>query len=66
MTLTAVQLARDLGVGIFFGYADPGRVVEREFPDGTVQHADLDPDLSDDEQWRRREAPLTRALAPDA
>ncbi len=63
VTLTAVQLARDLGVGIFFGYADPGRVVEREFPDGRVQHADLDPDLSDDEQWRRREAQLTRALA---
>jgi nucleotide-binding universal stress UspA family protein len=58
VTLTAAELARALGVGLFFAYADPGRVVEREFPDGTVQHVDLDPDLSDDEQWRRREAHL--------
>lgn len=62
VTLTAAELARGLGVPIFFGYADPGRVVEREFPDGRVQHADLDPDLSDDEQWRRREAQLIAAL----
>lgn len=58
VTLTALELARALGVGLFFAYADPGRVVGREFPDGSVEHVDLDPDLSDDEQWRRREAQL--------
>lgn len=62
VTLTAVELARALGATIFFGYADPGRVTEREFADGSVQHADLDPDLSDDEQWRRREAALKGSL----
>ena len=62
VALTALELARALGVGVLFAYADPGRVVEREFGDGTVHHVDLDPDLSDDEQWRRREAGFVSAL----
>ena len=30
--------------------------------DGRVEHSDIDPDLSDDEQWRRREAGLIASL----
>lgn len=62
VVLTAGELARALGVRAYFAYADPGRVVEREFPDGRVQHSDLDPDLSDDEDWREREAELVAAV----
>lgn len=62
VTLTAVELAKALGVKLYLAYVDPGRVVEREFPDGRVQHSDLDPDLSDDEDWRRREADLVAAI----
>ena len=62
VVLMAAQLAEALGTKVYFGYADPGRVVEREFPDGRVQHSDMDPDMSDDEQWRRREAEMTGAL----
>ncbi len=63
VVLTAASLAEALGVPVFFAYADPGRVVEREFRDGRVQHADVDPDLADDEEWRAREAELTATIA---
>ncbi len=63
VVLTAASLAEALGVPAFFAFADPGRIVEREFPDGRVQHADLDPDLFDDETWRVREAALTAEIA---
>ena len=62
VVLTAADLARALGAMVYFAYADPGRVVEHEFPDGTVRHADLDPDMSDDENWRRRESELVAAV----
>ena len=56
-------------VPLYFGYADPDRVVETEFPDGTVRHADLDPDQADD-SWQEREQRirefLTRTLADHA
>nr|NLI49304.1 universal stress protein [Propionibacterium sp.] len=61
--LTAASLAEALGTTVYFAYADPGRIVEREFPDGRVQHADVDPDLGDDEEWRLREAELTAGIA---
>lgn len=60
--LTAAELARAQGGVLFCAYADPGRVVEREFPDGRVEHSDMDPDLSDDEEWRRREETLLAAI----
>ncbi len=60
---TAVELARALGVRLYFAYADPGRVVERELPHGRVQHADLNPDLVDDERWRQRDSALQGILA---
>ena len=61
--LTAAELARAQGGVLFCAYADPGRVVEREYPDGTVEHSDMDPDMSDDEEWRRRQETLLAAIA---
>lgn len=60
--LTAAELARAQGGVLYCAYADPGRVVEREFPDGTVEHSDMDPDMSDDEEWRRRQETLLAAV----
>ena len=62
VVLTAMELARALGAKLYFAYADPCRVVERELPDGHVRHVDLNPDLSDDESWRRRENELLAAV----
>lgn len=60
--LTAAELARAQGGILYCAYADPGRVVEREHLDGTVEHSDMDPDLSDDEEWRRRQASIVAAI----
>lgn len=60
--LTAAELARAQGGVLFCAYADPDRVVEREFPDGSVEHSDMAPDNSDDEQWRRRHEALLAAI----
>ena len=62
VVVTAAELAVALGGRLYVAYADPGRVVEREFPDGRVLHSDLDPDLSDDEEWQRRESDLVAAV----
>lgn len=62
VALTAVEWAKATGATLYFAYVDIGRVTEREFPDGTVRHWDLDPDLSDDEEWRRRERDLVTDL----
>ena len=52
---TAAAWAAALGgVTLHFGYADPERVVEEEYPDGTVRHSDLDPDRVDD-SWQERD-----------
>ena len=59
---TAASWAKALGVPAYFAYADPNRVTEREFPDGTVQHSDLNPDVADDEHWRTRQDELETAL----
>lgn len=44
---TAAAWASTLGVPLYFAYADPDRVVEVEYPDGTVRHTDLNPDQAD-------------------
>ncbi|MGA8047329.1 MAG: universal stress protein [Dermatophilaceae bacterium] len=62
VALTAQSLATATGARLYFAYVDPRRVVDRELPDGSVLHSDLDPDLSDDEEWRRREAELVAGL----
>ena len=61
VALTAADLARLSGGALYFAYVDEQRFVEREFDDGTVQHADLDPDAADD-VWRQREATITAEL----
>ena len=56
VALTAVSWARATGSsGLWFAYADPTRYVVEELPDGTVRHADVDPDAGD-ESWRDRQA----------
>lgn len=57
VALTAAALARATGGALFFAYVDEQRFTEREFPDGTVQHSDFNPD-SADESWRRVESRL--------
>lgn len=58
LLLTAVSLARaaDCEV-IYVAYVDPKRYTVEEFPDGTVRHADIRPDVVDD-TWRDLERAL--------
>jgi nucleotide-binding universal stress UspA family protein len=68
VALTAADLARVTGGTLYFAFVDEQRFVERELPDGSVRHADLNPDAGDD-AWRRREAGMTadlRRLLADA
>lgn len=62
VVLTAAALAAATGAVLYFAYVDPRRVTDRELADGSVLHSDLDPDLSDDEEWRRRQAELEDAI----
>ena len=62
VAVTAAELAAGLGAKVYFAYADPGRLPERELPDGRVEHVDLNPDLFDDDTWRAREASLVAAI----
>lgn len=63
VALTAAAWSDALGgVPLYFGYADPSRIVEEEFPDGSVRHSDLDPDRADD-SWEDREAGIRGVLA---
>lgn len=47
---------------LVFAYVDPARVVVTEHADGSVTHADLDPDQADD-TWTERESALRSHLA---
>lgn len=62
VVLTAASLAQAQGGTLYCAYVDPARMVEHEFPDGTVRHSDLNPDLADEDQWRARKADLTAAI----
>ncbi len=63
VALTAAAWSAALGgVPLYFGYADPGRVVDEEDADGTVRHSDLDPDRADD-SWQQREREIRDFLA---
>lgn len=61
VALTAVEWARAAGSELYFAYADPTRIAAYEHPDGSVRHADLDPDLADD-TWRDRQRDLEAFL----
>lgn len=67
VAVTAAAWADALGgVPLYFAYVDQTRIVDEEYPDGTVRHSSLDPDLADDswvvveDQFRDR---LDRELA---
>ena len=48
VVLTAASWARAAGARLHLAYVDPARYVVEEHPDGTVQHAPVDPDTADD------------------
>lgn len=63
VALTAAAWAEALGnVALVFGYVDEGRVVDAEFPDGSVRHSDLNPDQADD-SWLERDREIRDWLA---
>ena len=61
VALTAATWAQATGGTLYFGYADPTRIVGQEYPDGTVRHSPLEPDREDDD-WRQRLDDLRRQL----
>ncbi|GEL94623.1 universal stress protein [Cellulomonas composti] len=62
VALTAVSWARAAGSsGLVFAYADPARYVVEELPDGSVRHADVEPDAGDD-SWQERAAQIEAFL----
>lgn len=61
VALTAVNLARAIEApALYFAYVDTSRYADEEYPDGTVRHLSIDPDL--DEDWPAREAELGRLV----
>lgn len=62
VVLTAATWAQATGGSLYCGYADPTRIVDEEFQDGTVRHSPLEPDREDDD-WRRRRDELRDWLA---
>ncbi|HWJ84485.1 MAG TPA: universal stress protein [Cellulomonas sp.] len=54
VALTAASWARATGGALYFAYSDPSRYVVAENPDGTVRHAEVDPDTADD-SWLERQ-----------
>ncbi len=62
VALTAVSLARATGApALYFAYVDTSRFAVEEFPDGTIRHAPIDPDL-DDELWSGAQASLVQEV----
>ncbi len=63
VALTAAAWSDALGnIPLYFGYVDQSRTVYQEFPDGTVRHESLDPDLVDD-SWLERDRLIREHLA---
>jgi nucleotide-binding universal stress UspA family protein len=67
VALTAASWSRAAGgVTLYLAYVDPARFTVEELPDGSVRHAEIDPDAVDD-SWRQREqlieGSLTQVLA---
>jgi nucleotide-binding universal stress UspA family protein len=63
VVLTAASMAEATGARVYFAYVDPRRTTDRELPDGSVIHSDLDPDLGDDEMWRSRHVAIEEGIA---
>ncbi|HEX5333099.1 MAG TPA: universal stress protein [Cellulomonas sp.] len=66
VALTAASWSQAAGgVPVYFAYVDPTRFTVEEHADGTVRHADIDPDAVDDSWLERQEqieASLTHVL----
>lgn len=61
--LTAVSWAQGMGnVALHVAYADPMRYTVEELPDGSVRHADVDPDVGD-ELWIQHAAAMEAFVA---
>ncbi|CAN5442674.1 hypothetical protein BH11ACT1_BH11ACT1_01270 [soil metagenome] len=62
VTLTAASWAVAAGgVPVYFAYVDPTRFTVEEHADGTVRHADIDPDAVDD-SWVTRQEQIEESL----
>lgn len=62
VALTAASLARATGAPLYFAYVDTARFVEEEYPDGSVRHSHLSPDIADD-SWAQTRDGIERFLA---
>lgn len=63
VALTALSWARAVGApALHFAYADPTRFVVEEFPDGSVRHAPIESDATDDD-WEKVRDGLVRHVA---
>ncbi|MGV8977744.1 MAG: universal stress protein [Cellulomonas sp.] len=62
VALTAASWSRAAGGAVvYFAYVDPTRFTVEEFPDGTVRHAEIDPDGVDD-SWRETQGHIEQSL----
>ncbi|WP_231494799.1 universal stress protein [Cellulomonas sp. KRMCY2] len=62
VALTAASWSRAAGgVTLYFAYVDVTRFTAEELPDGTVRHAEVDPDSVDD-TWVDRQQQIERSL----
>ena len=62
VVLTAIVWARAVGnAPLYFAYVDPMRYVVEEFPDGSVRHADVDPDVGG-EAWQQHQVAINSFL----
>jgi len=63
VALTAASWSRAAGgVSVYFAYVDPTRFTVEEHPDGSVRHAEIDPDAVDD-SWLERQRQIEESLA---
>lgn len=63
IAVTALSLARATGApALYFAHVDTSRFTDEEYPDGTVRHLAIDPDL-DDDYWLQRRDELSEMVA---
>lgn len=63
VAVTAASLGRAIGApALYFAYVDTERYTDEEYPDGTVRHLPIDPDLAD-ESWLDTERALEAGVA---
>jgi nucleotide-binding universal stress UspA family protein len=62
VALTAASWSQAAGgVTLYFAYVDVTRFAVEEYPDGTVRHAEIDPDAVDD-SWLHRQQQIEQSL----